>query len=105
MFDFTSPICDIKGKPIIINEETGETKPLADLIAEALLADDPDTKATGADKLRRHGLAQRLAMADAPLELTAKEQTVINEQSGKYLNPLAYGQVAAVLGVTAKGEE
>ena len=44
-------------------------------------------------------------MADAPLELTAKEQTVINEQSGKYLNPLAYGQVAAVLGVKAKGEE
>ena len=33
MFDFTTPICDIKGKPIVINEATGETKPLADLIA------------------------------------------------------------------------
>lgn len=86
--DFGIKIVNLAGKPIV---EDGTEVTLGIVAANALLADNPQTKTAGAEKLKRFTLAQR-AYPSGVEDITLEEATQLKEAIAEWCPTLVVGQ-------------
>ncbi len=96
-FDLTGPVLTLRGEPMIA-DHTGEGVMIADMIARAVTADDPQVEVTKVDKIRDRALAMKILLATGPVDLSAKEVVRIDDLCGKFLSKQVYPQIAEILG-------
>lgn len=87
--DFTAPIRDLKGKPILDGEQALTLKSVA---TNALLAADPDEKTSGEDKMQRFKLALEIENADTPLDLKVEQVATLKLLVARLYVPLVVGR-------------
>jgi len=106
-FNFDVPLEGLDGKPV-----KGDDKKvimLKSTCINSLLANVPNEKFDGEEKLKRFLLAQRIEIAEKEIEITAEEITKIKECAGKAMGILVSGSIWFMLeknkdGDTDKGD-
>ena len=106
-FNFDVPLEGLDGTPV-----KGDDKKeimLKDTCVNSLLANVPNEKFDGEEKLKRFLLAQRIEIAEKEIEITAEEITKIKECAGKAMGILVSGSIWFMLeknkdGDTDKGD-
>lgn len=90
MIDFDTPIRDLAGKVVLVDNEpmTFGTCSLA-----ALQQLYPNEDATPELKVARFKLAVKIAGAKEPFKLTTDEAVVLKAVVGKFWNPLVVGRI------------
>jgi hypothetical protein len=92
--DFSTPLTDFRGKPLVT--EDGSALTLREAVTTALVAPFKDENPSGTEKVKRWQLAAKL-QASKDVELTADDIALIKNLVAKAYGPMIVGQVWAIL--------
>ena len=101
-FDMSQVLVDYKGEeleaPVTKDGKVSKAPfTLRHGCCEALMSEFPDDKQTTMQKLERETLAGRIYMATGPVELTAKDITIIQDRAAKGYGARAFGPICRAL--------
>lgn len=89
--DFNFEITNFKNETVTDPNQ----KPLVakECVVGALMNDQQDEQISGAIKMKRFKLAERIYATDGPVEIESEEATMIKEATAKSWSILVYGRI------------
>lgn len=96
LVDFKKVICDLRGNPVKLPD--GAELTLLNVCQESLMTNFPDEQQlSGAEKVKRFGLALKIGGSVLPVDITIEEAAEIEKLVGKAYGPLVVGRVYEIL--------
>ena len=96
--DFSAPIVDLKGAPVLAADDKPAT--LESVCMQALMVKFKDEEPTADDKVKRFKLGLRICSTEQPVDVKADEITLLKDRVSKgYDNPVIVGRAFELLDV------
>ncbi len=93
-FDDKEPFKDLRGEEIKIKKDSKESLTFRSACIEALLANPPDDRASGKEKLRRFELAQTLSnVEESEFDVSVEDISLIKSMAGKTFVTIVVGRL------------